>query len=95
MAPPQESRFYTHTYRETSSNIFSSEITGPIGAKVHMDPQWIRGMKVYLPHLVHMNKMAAMPIYGKDPLKIFFSRTIGLMALGLGMQLRGHGSNKV
>ena len=29
--------------------------------------------------------MADMPIYGKNPLKIFFSRTRRLMTLGLGM----------
>ena len=34
----------------------------------------------------HMTKMAAMPIYGKNPLKIFFSRTIRPMTLGLGMK---------
>ena len=35
--------------------------------------------------LGHMTKMAAMPIYGKKPLKIFFSRTNGPMALKHGM----------
>ena len=34
----------------------------------------------------HMTKMAATPMYGKTPLKIFFSGTKGPMALGLGMQ---------
>ena len=33
----------------------------------------------------HMTKMAATPIYGKNPLKIFFSRTRRPMTLGLGM----------
>ena len=32
-----------------------------------------------------MTKMAAMHIYGKNPLKIFFSRTRRPMTLGLGM----------
>ena len=32
-----------------------------------------------------MTKMAPMPIYGKNPLKIFLSRTRGPMTLGLGM----------
>ena len=26
--------------------------------------QWVEGMKVWLPHLGHMTKMAAKPIYG-------------------------------
>ena len=30
--------------------------------------------------------MAAIPIYGKNPLKIFFSRTRRQMTLGLGMK---------
>ena len=33
----------------------------------------------------HVTKMAATHIYGKNPLKIFFSRTRRLMTLGLGM----------
>ena len=32
----------------------------------------------------HMTKMAAMPIYGKNPSKIFFSRTGGLISTKLG-----------
>ena len=30
-----------------------------------------RGINVYINYLVHMTKMAAMPIYGKNPSKIF------------------------
>ena len=37
----------------------------------------------------HMTKMAAMPIYGKNPLKIFFSRTGGLIFTKRGMYHRG------
>ena len=33
----------------------------------------------------HMTKMATMPIYGINPLNIFFSGTKRPMALGLGM----------
>ena len=36
----------------------------------------------------HMTKMAAMPIYGKNLKKIFFSRTKRQMTLKLGMQPR-------
>ena len=31
--------------------------------------------EIYTKYFGHMIKMAAMPIYGKNPLKIFFSRT--------------------
>ena len=36
-------------------------------------------------HLGHMTKMAAMPIIGKNPSKIFFSRTGGPIFTKLGM----------
>ena len=51
-----------------------------------MEPQWDGGTKVFSRGLVHMTKMAATPIYGKNPSKIFFSRTKGPMTLWLGMK---------
>ena len=45
----------------------------------------LRGTKVCSNGPGHMTKMAAMPIYGKNPLKIFFSITRRPMTLGLGM----------
>ena len=68
------------------SNIFSSETTGPIKAKFHVEPPWDGEMKVCSSGPGHMTKMAAMPIYDKNLIKIFFSRTKRLMALKLGMQ---------
>ena len=44
------------------------------------------GMEVCSNGHGHTTKMATMPIYGKNPLKIFFSRTRRLMTLGLGMK---------
>ena len=41
--------------------------------------------KIYTNCTGHMTKMATMPIYGKNPLNIFFSGTKRPMALGLGM----------
>ena len=46
-------------------NFFSLETSRPIEAKFHVDPPWIRGMKVCSNGLCHMTNMAAMPIYGK------------------------------
>ena len=69
----------------TFSNIFSSETTGPIKLKFHMETPKDAGTKVCSNGSGHMTKMGAMPIYGKNPLKIFFSRTRRLMTLGLGM----------
>ena len=54
----------------TFSNIFSSETTGLIKAKFHMEPPWDGGTKVYTNGPGHMTKMAAMPIYGKNVKKI-------------------------
>ena len=67
------------------SNIFSSETTRQIEAKFHMESQWDGGTKVCIFGPGHMTKMAAMPIYGKNPSKIFFSRTKRPMTLKLGM----------
>ena len=43
----------------------------------------------------HMTKMAAMPIYGKNPLKIFFSRTRRPITLGLCIKHWGCGAYQV
>ena len=60
----------------TISNIFS-ETAWPIKAKFYVEPPWEGGTKVYINGPDHMTKMAATPIYGKNPSKIFFSRTSG------------------
>ena len=46
-------------------------------------------MKIYRHDAGHMTKMAAMPIYGKNPSKIFFSGTGGPISMKLGMWHRG------
>ena len=47
---------------------------------------WNGGINVYINHLVHMTKMAAMPKYGKNPSKIFFSESGGPISKKLGMK---------
>ena len=42
-------------------------------------------MKICEHDAVHMTKMAAMPIYGKKPFKIFFSGNSGPISTKLGM----------
>ena len=42
-------------------------------------------MKICTNGLGHMSMRAPMPIYGKNPSKIFFSRTRGPIAMQLGM----------
>ena len=59
----------------TISNIFFSKTACLIKAKFYLEPPWVGGTKVCSRHLGHMLKMAATPIYGKNPSKIFFSRT--------------------
>ena len=50
----------------TFLNIFSSETTGLIEVKFHMEPPWDGGTKVCSNAAGHMAKMATMPIYGKN-----------------------------
>ena len=50
----------------TFSNIFSSETTGPIEAKIYVEPPWDGRTKLCSNGPGHMTKMAAMPIYGKN-----------------------------
>ena len=50
-----------------------------------MNPLWEIGKKVYINGTGHITKMVAMPMYGKKPLKLFFSRTKNPMILTLGM----------
>ena len=41
---------------------------------------------MYINNLGHMTKMAAIPIFGKNPSKIFFSETNGLISMKLGVK---------
>ena len=68
------------------SKIFSSETAWPIKAKFYMKHLWEGGTNVYINNPGHMTKMAAMPIYGKNPSKIFFSGTTGPISTKLGMK---------
>ena len=43
---------------------------------------------MYMNNPGHMTKMAAIPIYGKNPSKIFFSGTGGPISMKLGMKYR-------
>ena len=62
--PP--SSVHPSIHRPHSLNICSSETTGPIEAKFHMESPWDGGMKVCSNGPGHMTKMAAMPIYCKN-----------------------------
>ena len=81
------SGFRPSSVRRTStfSNIFSSETAWPIKAKFYVEPPWEGGTKVYINGPGHMTKMATTPIYGKNPSKIFFSRTSGPIFTKLSM----------
>ena len=73
--------------RPPFSKIFSSETAWPIKAKFYMKHLWEGGTNVYISNPGHMTKMAAMPIYGKNPSKIFFfSGTTGPISTKLGMK---------
>ena len=66
-------------------NIVFSEIILPNELKFQMKTPYNKLAKIYANCNSHMTMMADMPIYGKNPLKIFFSRTKRPMTLGLGM----------
>ena len=72
--------------RPPFSKIFSSETAWPIKAKFYMKHLWEGGTNVYINNPGHMTKMAAMPIYDKNPSKIFFSGTTGPISTKLGMK---------
>ena len=74
--------------RPPFSKIFFSETAWPIKVKFYMKHLWEGGTNVYINNPGHMTKMAAMPIYGKNPSKIFFSGTTGLISTKLGMKHR-------
>ena len=63
--------------RPPFSKIFSSETAWPIKAKFYMKHLWEGGTNVFINNLGHMTKMAAMPIYGENSSKFFFSGTAG------------------
>ena len=72
------------SFSSTISNVFS-ETAWPIKAKFYVEVPWEGGTKVYINNLGHMTKMAATPVYGKNPSNIFFSRTSGPISMQLGM----------
>ena len=74
--------------RPQFSKIFFSETAWPIKAKFYMKHLWEGGTNVYINNPGHMTKMAAMPVYGKNPSKIFFSGTTGPISTKLGMKHR-------
>ena len=54
-------------------------------SQILCEPPWVGGTKFCSRHLGHMTKMAATPIYGKNPSKIFISRTGWRISTKLGM----------
>ena len=56
-----------------------------LNSKFYVKTPYDKLAKIYAKYFGHMTKMAAMPIYGKNHLKIFFSRTRRPMTLRLGM----------
>ena len=71
--------------RPPFSRIFSSETAKPIKAKFYAESPWEGGTKICINGPGHMTKMAATPIYGKSPSKIFYSGTGGPISTILGM----------
>ena len=58
-----------------NKNMLFSEITGPFLTKFCMKAFRYMKMKICRYDNGHMTKMATMPLYGKNPSKIFFTGT--------------------
>ena len=66
-------------------NIVFSQTVCPIELKFYVKTPYDKSAKLYTKYVGHMTKMATTPIYGKNLLKIFFSRTRRPVTLRLGM----------
>ena len=66
-------------------NIVFLQTIGPNELKFHVKTPYDNLAKIYTKYFGHMSKMAATPIYGKNLLKIYFSRTRRPVSLILGM----------
>ena len=66
-------------------NPFFSETVELFEIKYYVKDFGSTEMKIYKNGLGNLTMRAPMPIYGKNPSKIFFSRTRGLIAMKLGM----------
>ena len=71
----------SHQYIKT---VFSQTI-GPIELKFHVKTTYDKLVKIHTKYFGLITKMAATPIYGKNPLKIYFFRTRRTVTLGFGM----------
>ena len=79
--------------RPHSLNI-SSETTGPIEAKFHMEPPWDGGTKVCSNSPGHMTKMTAMPIYDKNLKKSYSPEPNGWWPWNLVCSIGGSSTTK-
>ena len=76
--PPSSVNIFKHLFPKTA---------WPIKAKCYVEPPWVGRTKGCSRHLGHMTKMAATPIYGKNPSKIL-SRTVGPLFTNLVCSIR-------
>ena len=83
------------SFRFLLSNIFWCEAARLIEAKFHARRLWVGEKKICSHGPGHMTKMATMLIYGKTPLKIFFSETSRPIIFELGIKHWGSGPYKV
>ena len=72
-----------HRRRPQCSNIFFSETAWPIEAKFYVEPPCVGGTIFCSRQLGHMTKMAATPIYGKNPSKSSTSEPAGRFSRNL------------
>ena len=75
----------TYFTARSTSEIFVSKTTWPSKDKFYRKHQYERGTSVIINKPCHVTKMAAMPIYGKNPSKIFFEGTAEPIATKIDM----------
>ena len=83
--PPSINRLLSVHHCQQCSDIFFFETACPMKAKFYVEPPWIRGTKVCSRHMGHKTKIAATPLYGKNPSKTLFSGTGGPISTKLDM----------
>ena len=66
-------------------NIVFSQTIGPIELKFHVKTPYDNSTKLYTKYVDHMTKLATTPIFDKNHLKNFLSRTRRPVTLRLGM----------
>ena len=79
--PSDDGPPYVHNYRDL---LLGNSLANQSQSLCEASIGWENN--VYINNPGHMTKMATMPIYGKTPIKIFYSKTGGPISTKLGIK---------